>query len=516
MNDVNNKNKIEITPANVSDVIRKLQENCAQNAQLLLYLIEFMEKMDSDQKTKSILPIWIPESATVDVQSGSAVAHVRKIEKTDQKPQDTLSKLKSTSIGGFYISYLKKYEIIRRMAYVAWKYCYPIYVNQIASRLQKKNEKRWRQLIPLSEAARISDLPIFEVSAPISVCTPNPVVFPIDEQEYLISPHEEYEFPRLFVAEIRDGVIYGGTNLIMIKEHVICHDLYDFAQDYTSEELHGRQLIDSRRNAIRWLVQDDSLLSISVAASFVDACASNYAHWLTEVLPRVAIFCTLQQFKNVPIVVNSDLHPNIMESLFLIAGTDREIVTLPIGRGMKVQALYSTSVAGYVPFERRDIKLKGHSHGLFSSFAFELIKKRLIPILPIDSEKTWPKRIYLRRNSGIRKVINSVELENALVDKGFVVVSPEKLTFLQQVQLFSRAEVIVGSSGAAMANLIFSSVTAKIYILIGKFPDTSYWYWQNMACASGNNVVYILGQVSNDVDGIHADFFVNIEEIKNI
>jgi capsular polysaccharide biosynthesis protein len=262
----------------------------------------------------------------------------------------------------------------------------------------------------------------------------------------------------------------------------------------------------------RWLMCDDFPEVLPVAATFVDACAFNYAHWVTEVLPRVAAFCSCDQFKDVPLIVDAGLHANIMESLFLVTGGEREIVLLPIGRAIKVRTLYVTSVAGYVPFERRNNKIAGHSHGLCSPWAFGLVRQHLFKFVESSPRRKWPKKIYLRRNSDVRKIVNSSEIEKLLINDGYKIYETEKMSFLDQVRLFSNIKFLVGSSGAALANIIFVSSDCQITVLMGTHPDTSYWYWQNMACASGNSVNYILGQRIRG-NGIHADFEIDVNKL---
>jgi len=161
-----------------------------------------------------------------------------------------------------------------------------------------------------------------------------------------------------------------------------------------------------------------------------------------------------------------------------------------------------------VPFERRNNKLPGHSHGVFSPHAFKLIRKQVTSKVENSPEKAWPEKIYIRRNSGARIVTNAAELEEFLVAQNYVIIEPEKLTFLQQARLFGHAKIVVGSSGAALANILFSPSDARIFILIGKYPETSYWYWQNIACASGKKISYILGETAGN--GIHADFTIDL------
>jgi len=462
---------------------------------------------------------WMPFRETGGVTEPiQTLINIRKVKRLQANQNDIVSRLRATWLGRLYRSHLKQHIAIRWIAQWIWRNGYPIYINHIATRISNGKAKRWRPLIALSEFTKKSGASTYKLADATLVETPQPQVFPACDQGYLASPHDRYKFPEIFVATIRNATTYGGTNLVLAGGEVVCHDLYDFHRDYTSEELHGRTLIASKSSRIRWLLHDEAPEPISVAATFVDACAPNYAHWMTEVLPRIALFCAEDRFKEVPIVVNEGLHHNIMESLLLIAGTDREIITLPIGRALVVNTLYLTSVAGYVPFERRTNNLSRHSHGMFSPKAFEEIRNKLIAPADRVTNNDWPEKIYLRRNSGSRKVTNADEIERLLISRGFVIVQPEKFSFLEQVQLFANAKVVIASSGAALANIIFCPPTTEILIFISKQPDTSYWYWQNMASASGKVVRYFLGEaVSGSSQGIHADFSISPDEVlKNI
>ncbi len=425
-------------------------------------------------------------------------------------------RLQSTWLGKFYRRYLKRYTYIRLIAHWLWRNGYPLYLNYFALILCPKKEDRWRRIIKLSHLAKKRRLAIKTVSCEAVVETPMPETPSGEDLSYLISPHDRYVFPEIYIATLKSVLVYGGTNLVMAGNDVICHDLNDFERDYTSEELHGRILIDSKHSRIRWLMHDKFPGFLPVAASFVDACAPNYAHWMTEVLPRVAMFCSQAEYKHVPLIVNDGLHSNILESLNAFAGSDREIYLLPIGQAIAVEKLYMTSVAGYVPFEPRTVEIKGHSQGMFSSTAFEKIRNNEF-VSSSSAPSDWPKKIYIRRPTGGRCVTNGVEIEQMLVSVGFTSVNPERLSFLEQVKLFSNAEVVVASSGSALANIIFCSSAAKIYILISKYPGTAYWYWQNIARASGKTITYVFGEISeNDARGIHADFSVDRDKLISV
>lgn len=492
---------------NVLDVVRFLREDSLRHAQLLDQLMACLQQTESPGRG------WSPHVDRTTVTEPLLTHKIRRVEQYIGS-QDPLARLKGTRVGHFYVNYLKQIPFVPWLVIWSWRTLYPFYVNHITAHFAGKTAKRWRSLIHLGDYVKTRNIPTIKVLDAARVDTPVPQVFPAEDQEYLSSPHDHYDFPPIYVAEISNALVYGGTNLVFTQDAVICHDLYDFERDYTSEELHGRHVIDAKKMRMRLLRHDATPEKLAVAAAFVDACAPNYAHWLTEVLPRIAAFCAEDRFLGVPIVVNDGLHKNIMESLHLAAGPEREIITLPIGRAIQADSLYITSVAGYVPFERRDDQLSGYSHGLFSSSAFDLIRKRVFAFTDKLPQQNWPEKIYLRRNSGARKVTNASKLDQILTNRGYVIVEPEKLTFLQQAMLFSKAKEIVGSSGAALANLIFAPSNASVQILIGKYPNTSYWYWQNIACASGKVVSYILGEVdARDHSGIHADFTVNLQHV---
>ena len=435
---------------------------------------------------------------------------IRKIGATLQSI-DILTRLQNAWLGRLYKSHLKRYAVVRWVAQWSWENLFPLYI-----RLSLRAAERL-PLTKLSGFAKKSGIPTYKLADAAFVETPQPKVSPVSDQSYLVAPHDRYTFPEIFVATISNAITYGGTNLILADGEVVCHDLYDFERDYTFEELHGLTLIDLKSSRIRWLFHDEAPEPIPVAATFVDACASNYAHWMTEVLPRVALFCAEERFKDVPIVVNDGLHKNIMESLYLVAGIEREIITLPIGRALAVDELYLTSVVGYVPFGRRTNKLSGHSHGMFSPRAFEMLRKHLNALGQKTEKEVWPEKIFLRRNSGTRKVTNTAELEKLMIAHGYVIVEPENLTFLRQIQLFNHANEIVSPSGAALSNAIVCKPDAQVAVLMGKHKDMIYRYWSNLLSPIGIRVSYALGSIIENYDrGIHGNFAIDADCIKDL
>lgn len=427
-------------------------------------------------------------------------------------PASPLDRLQKTWVGIIYLQYLKPIPIVRGGVIRAWRLLFPIYAKVLAGLPTADPARAWRPLIKMQDFVSANQRPCQQIFGPVRVETTAPKVLPAEDQALLVAPHDHYVFPSIYVAELGQATVCGGSNLVFVDGAVICHDLYDFERDYTSEEMHGRHLIEPTAQRMRLLHKNPKPIEIDCAASFVDACAPNYAHWMTEVLPRVAVFCEVPAYAEVPIIVNAGLHPNIMQSLALVVGNQRKVIALPVGRSITVNNLVQTSVTGYVPFERRNDKLQGHSHGMFSSLAFASLLAKIKPYMIQPKNEPWPNKIYLRRNSGIRKVLNIDEVENVLFSNGYVAVESEKLDFIQQASIFYDAQYIIGSSGAALANFIFCGSNTRIGIMIGRLEGSSYWYWQNMAASVSNDVTYYLGRVQCAKNGVHSDFYIDLNE----
>lgn len=464
------------------------------------------------QREENSVESWYPSEADSDEPAPPASLHLTRIDGLPGGPS-ALARLKVSRFGKFYFKHLKPIPFVRALTLWLRRDLFPFYVNHIGRHFGSRRNKRWRPLVKLNDYVERHSCPRTIIFKARPVDTPVPDAYPDTCRDYLEAPHCRYSFPDVYVTEVGHASVYGATNLVFLRESVLHHDLYDFRRDFTSEELHGRHIIDPSKGRMRLLLHDDAPTHLAVAANFVDACASNYAHWMTEVLPRIAAFCSVEKFSDVPLIIDDGLHPNILESLALIVGPVREVVALPRGRRVSVDKLYVTSVTGYVPFERRNPDLAGHSHGLFSPCAFELVRSRCSIAANRHHIRNLPQKVYLRRTSGIRKVLNTVEIEKQLKAEGYAIVEPEKLSFLQQVEVFGNAQSIVGSSGAALANLIHSPRGANVVILISKLKGTSYWYWQNMACSSGNSIKYVLGDPAENSTGIHADFSVDLEAL---
>jgi capsular polysaccharide biosynthesis protein len=78
-------------------------------------------------------------------------------------------------------------------------------------------------------------------------------------------------------------------------------------------------------------------------------------------------------------------------------------------------------------------------------------------------ERSEPTRLYVSRlRDRTRAVRNEAEIEEAMRDEGLAVVYPQTLSFRDQIDLFSSAELIVAPHGAGLANVIWAERLQKV------------------------------------------------------
>ncbi|MGH1556659.1 glycosyltransferase family 61 protein [Caulobacter segnis] len=74
----------------------------------------------------------------------------------------------------------------------------------------------------------------------------------------------------------------------------------------------------------------------------------------------------------------------------------------------------------------------------------------------------------------MRVMVGEAAFEKALAARGFAIVRPETMSPSEQVALMREAEVVVGASGAALANAIFLPRGARV-VEIQPLNFTSQW-----------------------------------------
>jgi capsular polysaccharide biosynthesis protein len=347
---------------------------------------------------------------------------------------------------------------------------------------------------------------------------PPPMVFPEGDRAFFGEAPLSYRFPAVSVTTLRHVVVRGKSNVLTPPEAIVRHGLYDAQREVLPEHFYARLMIVSEEG-VAWAPHDPFAVDyIPEAAAFTDCVAYNYAHWLTEVLPRIVAFVR-DAPATIPLILDTDLHPNLLRSVEMVA-PGFPIHRLGANELVRVGVLHNVSPAGYVPFKLKPQPPAEIQHGLFSRQALTGAVGALRAAIPgADAGGARPKYV-IRRNSALRKIPNETVVEDALVARGFVPLEPERLSFDEQVVTYSNAGMVVGATGAALANLVFCRPDCPIVPLTPKFLATAFWYWRRMSAGAGAGpVVYVSGPQTTPLedqwDGLaaHQDFEIQVADV---
>jgi capsular polysaccharide biosynthesis protein len=119
---------------------------------------------------------------------------------------------------------------------------------------------------------------------------------------------------------------------------------------------------------------------------------------------------------------------------------------------------------------------------------------------PLMRSERRERKIFISRGGEIdrhrRRLLNHEEIAGIAQKHDFDIVSPEKLSFIDQIKLFAGASVIAGAHGAGFANMIFAPKGTSLVELIGPRLSDSEWSmgYVRLAALAGQSVTRIVGQ----------------------
>ena len=327
---------------------------------------------------------------------------------------------------------------------------------------------------------------------------------------------------------LRNVGIVGKSNAIWGKNCLIYPDFFDIKTMRTSEEsfpFYLKPKVNGRYEVSRWvfilkyisLVKNDGVTSISLCS----AVHNNYAHWVTEILPSVKVLLDEVGMSRCYLYIDNYINKNFLESLLLLLNNKPNVSIVKVlpYEYVKINKLLVIQGISNIPLD-----LKGSRESVNKYKAWNWNKSAQLNFVThiynalgsLDIPSNAPKKIFLLRKSSYRMLINQDNLALKAKKFDYVAIYPETLLFREQVKLFRNAEVIVSSSGAALANVIFNKKKCKIFIITA-LKWTNLKYWENLLRPYVSKVVYIPAKgVTSETESRHMnitcdeDLFCNI------
>lgn len=330
-------------------------------------------------------------------------------------------------------------------------------------------------------------------------------------------------FPSVSINTLRQVDVIGGTEMVFTPEETVLYDelaLGDptrYGSKVSGIMLHGHTslyLPAANRKFMQCMYYRVAhKIEIPRAISLLKDHSQNYYHWLLECLPRAILALRRPDLADYPLLIDEGLPGQLIESLRLLSPT-RQHISIPNGLRVPVQELCFPSV--FSPTHDYYGRSPRAEDFLIAPEAVTLLRESFLIHKSSRASEINQQFIYVARSGGAhRSITNEAEIILALEKMGFTTVYPGKLQFGQQIALFANAKIIVGPTGAGMANIVFSKAECKIAVLAPVTNNANYYLFAQIAQHLDREIVYVGGKPSVPSD-LHSDYQVDVSALRII
>jgi capsular polysaccharide biosynthesis protein len=303
---------------------------------------------------------------------------------------------------------------------------------------------------------------------------------------------------------LENATVQDGGTVIVGDELVVYEVAADPSLDFVAG--HFGSIRGSQANQDQVLVEKRPVAEQSIAEGILLAGRndSNWYHWLIEYLPRVMQTPDVIA-DSVPVIVTSRTPQSGIDALRFF--TDRPIVVVDASTAVSVGLLHVVAPTVQV----LDTTRVEWSSGI------------LLNPEPLRAMRTMlrtevgegDRRIFLQRSSRHRQMGNARKIEAVARKHGLEIVDPGNLTWDEQRSLFAEARLVVGASGAVMANYLFMPEGSRVLAMTSE-TLAGFVLPAAIAELAGVEFSYVLGKPSFGLDHFNhrRDWFHGNFEVK--
>ena len=238
----------------------------------------------------------------------------------------------------------------------------------------------------------------------------------------------------------------------------------------------------------------------------------NWYHWMIEILPKMLYYKEI--LSKIILVDNScKTIPTMAESLRIVTEKlNVKIIYLDKNKSYKVKNLYFINEVNKLMFNPIDPNKNTLPLYYFRQESLKLLNEKFRSNYFENKEEN--KKIFLDRKNTHRIAKNENEIRELLQHQNFHNIDGSKLNFSEQINTFSNAEVIVGTTGAAFTNIIFCKPKCKIIIFIPQ-NYRYYKFYREIGEMLDLKLSYLYYD-NDDADHTKSDFIIDTNELDRL
>lgn len=221
-------------------------------------------------------------------------------------------------------------------------------------------------------------------------------------------------------------------------------DLYDRNRDFFK---HAVQHLETEPTNIEW------------GLSLGGCWSHNFFHWNLDSIPRLEVLPYVEQKYGVKPTVITPVNPYP----FMEEGWN---FFKPEGYKRRMNSLHYHVKNLVVPLSRR-----------VDGLPYPSSVKYLESLAPVDELEGTSDKLYIsRKYAETRHVENEEdELFDNLLERGFSLITPEKMSFARQVAMFQKAKYIIAPHGAGLVNQVWATDAKVIELVTPKYSSACTW-----------------------------------------
>lgn len=317
--------------------------------------------------------------------------------------------------------------------------------------------------------------------------------------------------PSVSWLRLENARVQNGGTVFVDDALVVYEDSADPRRDFVAGQwttIFGSQ---ANPDAALAIVNPPAPIEIPEGILLAGRNDSNWFHWLIEYLPRVLMLGD-GIADDVPLLVTARTPATGIAALRTL--TSRRLVEIDDEQSQTVRILHVLPP----PVQILDTTRVPWAQGLcFNPEPLRAMRKawniRDIDIRDIDIRDG--RRVFLRRKSAHRGLMNEVEIAEIAQRYGLEILDPSDMTFETQRDLFSHSSLLVGASGAVMASYLMMPRGSAIIALTSE-ALADFILPAAMAQLSGASFTYVTGPTTQPLcefdarnNWLHSDFSVD-------
>lgn len=289
--------------------------------------------------------------------------------------------------------------------------------------------------------------------------------------------------PKLFVCDVPEAALHVGTGMVCTRDMEIIPDFEYRLHEYS--QYRKRKPGNVQR------------LTGGIYSSIHGCFSANIGHWWSDGVSRILSLAKVEPKSKVTILLPKSLGAVHRECLSHVLPSNFVLETYPDETWLRLEKfLWPSMVSGRCNY---------HLPAEYNEF----IRRPIFNRFNLPARHTKTERIYISRSRARwRRVTNEAAVCALIAPYGFRVVHLEDLSFREQVELFHRAEIVMGPHGAGLNTILFAGDIDVIVFYPIAHPQN---YFHTQAIGLGQKHHFLTGTQTED-----EDFEVDLARLKQL